>query len=54
MNFEQFKENIAYAKTAGFSENYFWGAEWWYWMKEKQNHPEFWNYAKELFIENLR
>ena len=54
MNFEQLKENIAYAKTAGFSENYFWGAEWWYWMKEKQNHPEFWNYAKELFIENLR
>ncbi|MBU1159701.1 EamA family transporter [Patescibacteria group bacterium] len=46
---DYFKETIQYAKDTGFDEYYLWGAEWWYWMKEKQNHPEYWNYAKELF-----
>jgi drug/metabolite transporter (DMT)-like permease len=43
-----FKSTIAYAKLAGFNEYYLWGAEWWYWMKTTQNHPEFWDYAKEV------
>ena len=45
----QFKENIEYAKSVGFEKNYLWGIEWMYWMKEKQNHPEFWDEAKKLF-----
>lgn len=45
----QFKENIEYARQVGFEKNYLWGIEWIYWMKKEQNHPEFWNYAKELF-----
>ncbi|MEK7599194.1 MAG: DMT family transporter [Patescibacteria group bacterium] len=49
LDFEQFKENLVYAQKVGFPEVYFWGAEWWYWLKEKQNHPEFWNEAKNLF-----
>ena len=32
-------------------EFYLWGAEWWYWMKEKQNKPEIWDEAKKLFIQ---
>jgi hypothetical protein len=48
MSFEQFKENITYAKQVGFPEVYFWGAEWWYWLKIKQNHPEFWIEAKKI------
>lgn len=48
MNLEQFRENVQYAEDIGFSENYFWGAEWWYWLKE-QGHDEIWNEAKELF-----
>lgn len=44
-----FKDTIEYANKAGFDIYYLWGAEWWYWMKEKQNHPEFWEYAKTLY-----
>ena len=46
---EQFKENIEYAKAVGFEKNYLWGIEWAYWMKTKQNHPEFWDEARKLF-----
>ena len=45
----QFKENIKYAEEVGFERNYLWGSEWWFWMREKQNHQEFWEEAKELF-----
>ena len=49
MNPEQFKYNIEFAKKTGFNEFYLWGAEWWYWLKEKQNQPEIWQEAKKLF-----
>ena len=49
MNLEQFKYNIEFAKKTELKEFYLWGAEWWYWMKEKQGNPEFWNEAKKLF-----
>ncbi len=48
INIAQFKENINYAKQVGFSEVSIWGAEWWYWLKTKNNHPEFWEEAKAL------
>lgn len=43
-----FKDSIRYAKETDFNDYYLWGVEWWYWLKEKQNHPEFWNYASSL------
>ncbi len=46
---DKFNEMISFAKKAGFGEQYLWGAEWWYYMKTKQNHPEFWERAKILF-----
>ena len=46
---EYFKETIEYAKKTGFNEYYLWGAEWWYWLKEKQNEPVMWEEAKKLF-----
>jgi len=49
MDINQLRENISYAEQVGFSENYLWGAEWWYWMKTKQNRPEFWDEAKKVF-----
>jgi hypothetical protein len=49
MNLEQFRKNIEFAKQTGFKEFYLWGAEWWYWMKEKQEQPEIWQEAKKLF-----
>ena len=49
MNLEQFKKNINFAKKTGFDTFYLWGAEWWYWMKIKQDNPEIWQEAKKLF-----
>lgn len=53
MNPELFAENITFAKQAGLRGYYFWGAEWWYWMKTKHNQPEIWDQAKTLFAENI-
>lgn len=48
MNMENFKFITKLAKDTGFSPNVLWGVEWWYYMKEKHNRPEFLDYAKEL------
>lgn len=47
---DYFKDTIRYAKETGFDEYYLWGAEWWYWMKEKQGHPEYWETARDLLL----
>lgn len=52
MNSEKLKDNIQFAKNAGFSEIYFWGVEWWYWTKVNQNYPLVWETAKEIFEKN--
>lgn len=49
MNLEQFKKNVQFAKETGLKEFYFWGAEWWYWLKVKHNQAEIWEEAKKLF-----
>ncbi len=49
MTFEHFKSNIEYAKAVGFPDIYLWGAEWWYWMKQNQDRPEYWNEAQKIF-----
>jgi hypothetical protein len=48
LDLNQFQENINYAKQVGFPEVYLWGAEWWWWLKTTQGHPEFWEAAKNL------
>ncbi|GAG64581.1 unnamed protein product, partial [marine sediment metagenome] len=49
MDFNRFQKNINFAKKTGLKEFYLWGAEWWYWMKTKQNKLEIWEEAKKLF-----
>ena len=49
MNNLRFTKNVDFARQVGFSEIYFWGAEWWYWMKEKQNNDSFWQQAILIF-----
>jgi len=49
LDLQRLRRNISFARQTGFGEVYLWGAEWWYWLKEKQNHPEFWEEAKTLF-----
>ncbi len=51
MSLDQLKKNIQFAKDTGIDTYYLWGGEWWYWMKEKQNHPEYWQEIKKLFAE---
>ena len=48
MDLEKFQEIIQYAEATRFDQQYLWGVEWWYWMRER-GHGEFWNYAKTLF-----
>lgn len=38
---------IEYAKQTGFSEYYWWGVEWWYYLKQN-GHPEYWGKVKGL------
>lgn len=45
---EQFKVSINYAKRTGFDEFYLWGAEWWYYLRDR-GHPEYLEFAKGLF-----
>jgi len=49
MDLQRFQKNIEFAQKTGFKKFYLWGAEWWYWLKEKQNKPEIWEEAKKLF-----
>lgn len=49
MNLEQFKSNITFAQRTGIDQYYWWGVEWWFWLKEMHNKPEIWNEAKKLF-----
>ena len=49
MTLEQFRKNVDFARRTGFREHYFWGGEWWYWMKEKQGEDAYWQEAKSIF-----
>lgn len=49
MNVAKLRENIIYAERTGFSEFYFWGSEWWYWMKQKQEKADIWEEVKRLW-----
>lgn len=48
MDMGHFNTILAHAAGTGFSPQYLWGVEWWYWVKQ-HGHPEFWDRAKELF-----
>ncbi len=48
MGIDKFNEMIDFSSKTGFDAFYFWGAEWWYWMKQN-GHPELWDRAKELY-----
>lgn len=44
----EFMKTVDYAKKTGFDEIYLWGIEWWFYMAQN-GHPEYLNYAKELY-----
>lgn len=48
---EELEQNVTFAKEAGVSEAYVWGAEWWYRLKQ-HGENRLWNTAKQLFESN--
>jgi hypothetical protein len=47
MDFEKFKKVFNFVKKTGFEKVYFWGGEWWYWLKEKNQDEKISNFLKE-------
>lgn len=47
MDINKFNKVLDYAKKTSFAEQYLWGVERWYLMKEK-GHPEYFDRAKEI------
>lgn len=47
INPQTLQDNVRYAQNIGFPEVYFWGVEWWYWMRE-QGHPEVWDAGRTI------
>lgn len=43
--------HVRYARRTGFHGAYLWGAEWWYWLKEKQGNGSLWRAAGTIFHE---
>lgn len=49
MDSARLQSHAHYAKRTGFASAYLWGAEWWYWLKEKQYDDSMWKAAKSIF-----
>lgn len=52
MTHDLFKSDIEFAKKTGFNEFYFWGVEWWYWVKTKQGDGFYWDEARNIIKGN--
>ena len=46
MDAKRLEARIEYAKDTGMRTIDLWGAEWWYWLKEKQHDPSVWDVVK--------
>jgi len=49
-NPELFRHNLKFARSTGFSRFYLWGAEWWFYAREKLGVPDFVEEAKKLWL----
>ncbi len=47
MDVERFRRHTDFVMAAGFDQIFFWGAEWWLYMKD-QGHPAMWEAAREI------
>jgi hypothetical protein len=48
MSHHHFISTLNYAQKGGFKDLYFWGAEWWLYMKEHRNDSYYWDTAKAI------
>lgn len=51
MDAKRMKDRIAYGEATGMRTIDLWGAEWWYWLKVKQNDSSVWNVVKQAVVE---
>ncbi len=49
MDIKKFWEIVEYGRATRFGAHYLWGVEWWYYMKTKHAHPEFWDAGRDVF-----
>jgi len=54
MDLDKFKEVINFARNTGEDTFYLWGAEWWYWLKEKHKDSAIWQEAQKLFRSQIK
>ncbi|GAI89543.1 unnamed protein product, partial [marine sediment metagenome] len=48
MDLERFKYMVKFAENTGLDTFYFWGVEWWYWLKVEHDDSGIWEEAKKL------
>ena len=53
MNAEQLVKNAEYANKTNFYRAYFWGVEWWYWLKTVNKDASVWQAASKYFKAQL-
>lgn len=49
MSLRRFEATLDFAAKTTFTEQYLWGAEWWYYLREVHGDDSFWEYARALF-----
>ncbi|PIT86302.1 MAG: hypothetical protein COU33_03935 [Candidatus Magasanikbacteria bacterium CG10_big_fil_rev_8_21_14_0_10_43_6] len=47
MNPERLAQHIDYVERIGVDRTYFWGVEWWYFMKEQHGDARYWDIVKD-------
>jgi hypothetical protein len=48
MNLNRFRSILKFIRKTKFNKFYFWGVEWWFWLKN-QGYPLIWEEAKKIF-----
>ena len=50
MNADRLKKRIDYGEDTGMRTIDLWGAEWWYWLKVRQNDPSVWDTVRTAVV----
>jgi hypothetical protein len=53
MNMAKLQDMLEFSRQGGFQTIYLWGVEWWYWEKQANNNPNYWQFMKNLFAQSL-
>jgi hypothetical protein len=51
MNVARLQQTVDFAARTSFDEQYFWGAEWWYYLRDVHGRSDEWEWARQFFDE---